>query len=286
MRKGVLLAGGTGSRLYPASAVNKHLLPIYDKPMVHYPMTTLIGAGCQDVLLISTPEALPWFRQLYGDGSRLGLAVSYAEQDLPRGIADALMVGREHIGAGPVLLALGDNVFHGVREHVRETLEDSGWEAVVFAAHVADPERYGVLSFDERNRPVDIVEKPTRAPSNWAVTGLYAYDAETARLVDQLEPSARGELEISDLNKLALDAGELEVSYLPPGAAWLDTGTPDALAEASAFVRAVQNRQCLPVGCPEEAAVRAGLCTADHVLSHLPRSPYRHCLECWLRGLE
>jgi glucose-1-phosphate thymidylyltransferase len=263
--KGIILAGGTGSRLYPATlAVNKQLIPIYDKPMIYYPLSVLMLAGIRDLLLISTPDHLPLYRRLLGDGSAWGVRFNYIAQDRPVGLAHAFILGREFVGADRVALILGDNLFYGHALGAR--LIDAAGQtegATVFAYHVSDPNRYGVLTFDAADQPTDIVEKPTQFLSNWVVTGLYFYDNAVLDIAAGLSPSARGELEITDINRHYLRHRKLRVVKLGRGYAWLDTGTHDALLEASEFVQSVQHRQGLLVGCPEEIAYLKGYITAE-----------------------
>jgi len=263
--KGIILAGGTGSRLYPATlAVNKQLIPIYDKPMIYYPLSVLMLAGIRDLLLISTPDHLPLYRRLLGDGSAWGVRFDYIAQDEPIGLAHAFILGREFVGADRVALILGDNLFYGHALGAR--LVDAAGQtegATVFAYHVGDPNRYGVLTFDAADQPTDIVEKPAQFLSNWVVTGLYFYDNAVLDIAASLRPSARGELEITDINRHYLRQRKLRVVKLGRGYAWLDTGTHDALLEASEFVQSVQHRQGLLVGCPEEIAYLKGYITAE-----------------------
>jgi glucose-1-phosphate thymidylyltransferase len=263
--KGIILAGGTGSRLYPATlAVNKQLIPIYDKPMIYYPLSVLMLAGIRDLLLISTPDHLPLYRRLLGDGSAWGVRFDYAAQEKPVGLAHAFILGREFVGADGVALILGDNLFYGHALGAR--LIDAAGQtegATVFAYHVGDPNRYGVLTFDGADQPSDIVEKPAQFLSNWVVTGLYFYDNAVLDIAAGLRPSARGELEITDINRHYLHQRKLRVVKLGRGYAWLDTGTHDALLEASEFVQSVQHRQGLLVGCPEEIAYLKGYITAE-----------------------
>jgi glucose-1-phosphate thymidylyltransferase len=265
--KGILLAGGSGTRLHPMTLVaSKQLLPIYDKPMIYYPLSTLMLAGIRDLLVISTTEDLPQFRRLLGDGSRFGLRVSYAEQPRPEGIAQAFLIGRDWIGGEPCALALGDNLIHG--DHLSALLQDAARRpvgATVFAYQVRDPERYGVVAFDATGRAAEIVEKPAAPPSNWAVTGLYFYDQRVSDLAREIRPSARGELEITDLNRLYLDDGTLHVERLSRGCAWLDAGTPDSLLQSATFVQTVQSRTGMLVGCPEEVAFRMGYIDAEQL---------------------
>jgi len=258
--KGILLAGGSGTRLYPVTrGVSKQLLPIYDKPMVYYPLSVLMLAGIREVLLISTPQDLPAFRRLLGDGTRLGLRIAYAPQPRPEGIAQAFLIASEWLAGERVALVLGDNLFygHGLPEALaRATARARG--ATVFAYFVRDPERYGVLAFDPQGRAVDLVEKPAVAPSPWAVTGLYFYDERVVGIARALAPSARGEREITDVNRAYLEEGSLEVEKLGRGFAWLDTGTHESLHQAASFIQAVQERQGLMVSCVEEIAFRRG----------------------------
>jgi glucose-1-phosphate thymidylyltransferase len=258
--KGILLAGGAGTRLHPMTlAASKQLLPVYDKPMVYYPLSTLMLAGIRDILVISTPNDLPQFRRLLGDGTRLGMRFSYAEQLRPDGIAQAFLIGRDWIAGEACALALGDNLIHG--DHLSATLRAAAARpqgATVFAYQVRDPERYGVVMFDAGGRAVDLVEKPASPQSNWAVTGIYFYDANVSDLAATLHPSGRGELEITDLNRLYLQAGTLTVERLSRGCAWLDAGTPDSLLQAATFVQTIQSRTGMLVGCPEEVAFRMG----------------------------
>ena len=268
--KGILLAGGSGTRLHPMTlAASKQLLPVYDKPMVYYPLSTLMLAGIQDVLVISTPEDLPQFRRLLGDGERFGIHFAYAEQARPDGIAQAFLIGRDWLAGEACALALGDNLIHG--DHLSATLRAAASRpvgATVFAYQVRDPERYGVISFDAAGRPADLVEKPAAPTSNWAVTGLYFYDRQVSDLARMIRPSARGELEITDLNQLYLRAGNLHVEKLSRGCAWLDAGTPDSLLQAATFVQTIQSRTGMLVGCPEEVAFRMGFIDADALRGH------------------
>lgn len=263
--KGIILAGGAGTRLYPATlAVNKQLLPVYDKPMVYYPLSVLLLAAIQDILLISTPEHLPFYRRLLGDGSDWGIRLNYVVQDKPVGLAHAFILGREFIGGDQVALVLGDNVFygHGLSAELSQAAARREG-ATIFAYHVNDPSQYGVVKFDQGGQAVELVEKPKQFLSNWAVTGLYFYDNAVLDIAASLRPSARGELEITDVNRRYLELGKLNVAKLGRGYAWLDTGTHDALMEAAEFVRSVQHRQGLLVGCPEEIAYLQGFISAE-----------------------
>jgi glucose-1-phosphate thymidylyltransferase len=265
--KGIILSGGKGTRLYPLTiGLSKQLLPVYDKPMVYYPLSMLMLAGIRDILVISSPDALPAFRSLLKDGTHLGLNFSYAEQHEPRGLADAFLVGREFIAGEPVCLILGDNIFfgHGLPAQLRNAAQlEEG--ALIFAYPVRDPERYGVVEFDSHCMAISIEEKPSVPRSHYAVPGMYFYDAQVSELAASLKPSARGEIEITDLNNIYLARGQLRVEVLGRGVAWLDAGTHEALLQASNFVQTVQDRQGMMISCPEEIAFRLGFIDADQL---------------------
>jgi glucose-1-phosphate thymidylyltransferase len=267
-RKGIVLAGGRGTRLYPLTlATSKQLLPVYDKPLIYYSLTTLMMAGLREILIITTPEEIDQFKLLLGDGRQWGIELSFAIQDHPGGIAEAFLIGREFLAGGPSALILGDNIFYG--HNLRALLRDSAQQvrgATVFAAWVDDPERYGVIEFDPSYRPMRIVEKPKASKSNYAVTGLYFYDEHAVDMVLDMKPSARGELEITDLNQRYLERGELHARRFSRGYAWLDAGTHESLLEASQFIHIVEKRQGLKIACPEEVAFVEGLIDAKQLL--------------------
>jgi glucose-1-phosphate thymidylyltransferase len=283
MKKAIILAGGAGTRLYPLTRlVCKQLLPVYDKPMIYHPLSTLMLAGIRDILIISTPHDIPRFEDLLGDGSKLGIQISYAAQPKPEGIAQAFLIGAEFLkDASHSVLILGDNIFHGNLDFLREALQlPSG--ACVFAYPVRDPERYGVVEFDSTGRAISLEEKPARPRSNFAVPGLYVYDSEVVGICRELKPSARGELEITDVNRIYMQQGKLQVRTLNRGMAWLDTGTPVSLMEASNYIAAIEHRQGLKVACLEEIAFSKGFIDRtrfEALIQTLPKSDYRSYLE-------
>lgn len=289
--KGIILAGGSGTRLYPLTKVtSKQLLPIYDKPMIYYPLSTLMLAGIKDILIISTPEDTPRFEELLGDGSKFGINLSYAVQPSPDGLAQAFLIGEEFIGDDTCAMVLGDNIFYG--SYFRKNLADAvkaaeeGY-ATIFGYYVKDPERFGIVEFDKNRNVVSVEEKPQHPKSNYCITGLYFYDNRVAKMAKQVKPSARGELEITDLNRLYLNEGKLKVQLLGRGFAWLDTGTMDSLMEASTFVQTVQSRQGVVISAPEEIAYFEGLITKEQLLESAElygKSPYGEHLKIVAEG--
>lgn len=289
--KGIILAGGSGTRLYPLTKVtSKQLLPIYDKPMIYYPLSTLMLAGIKDILIISTPDDTPRFEELLGDGSKFGINLSYAVQPSPDGLAQAFLIGEEFIGDDTCAMVLGDNIFYG--SYFRKNLADAvkaaeeGY-ATIFGYYVKDPERFGIVEFDKNRNVVSVEEKPQHPKSNYCITGLYFYDNRVVKMAKQVKPSARGELEITDLNRLYLNEGKLKVQLLGRGFAWLDTGTMDSLMEASVFVQTVQNRQGVVISAPEEIAYMEGLITKEQLLESAElygKSPYGEHLKIVAAG--
>jgi glucose-1-phosphate thymidylyltransferase len=282
-QKAIILAGGSGTRLYPATrALSKQLMPVYDKPMIYYPLSTMMLAGIRDILLISTPHDLPLFQRLLGDGSQWGLNLSYVEQATPHGLADAFILGRSFVGSDNVAMILGDNLYygHGMQDLLHQAASRKSG-ATVFGYRVAHPEHYGVIAYDKEGRPIDVIEKPKTPPSHWAVTGLYFYDNKVLDIAKNLKPSPRGELEITDVNRVYLQQGEMNVVRLGRGYAWLDTGTHESLADAAEFIRIIEQRQDVKIGCPEEIAYNLGYIGAEQVLERAKESgdtPYAHYL--------
>ena len=278
--KGIILAGGSGTRLHPSTiSVSKQLLPVYDKPLIYCPLSNLLSAGIDDILIISTPDNIPLYQKLFNDGSHLGIKISYQKQDQPNGIAEAFIIGEEFIDNENVALILGDNIFHGnqVVDSINKQTNAVFEGAKIFAYKVPDPQRYGVVAFNKKNSVLSIEEKPKLPKSNFAVTGLYVYDNEVCRHAKKLSPSARGELEITDLNNLYLNQNKLEVVLLDSGVAWLDAGTPDSLLEAAHFVQTIQNRQLIQIGCLEEISFKKGFISSDQfrkLAASAPKNKY------------
>ncbi|MEY3386099.1 MAG: glucose-phosphate thymidylyltransferase [Bacteroidota bacterium] len=284
--RGIILAGGSGSRLYPLTAAfSKQLQPVYDKPMIFYPLSTLMMAGIRDILVISTPQDTPTFERLLGDGSRYGISLQYVVQDAPRGLADAFRVGREFVGRDSVSLILGDNIFYGKLDFYRRAIANNAG-ATVFGYPVTDPERYGVVEMGPGGKVLSIEEKPAKPKSNLAIPGLYVYNNDVVEIAANLQPGKRGELEITDVHRIYLERGALNVEMIGRGVAWLDTGTPESLLDASTFIHAIEKRQGLKIGCPEEVALQQGFLSTEEFLAsvaQLPNSSYRQYCESIVR---
>ncbi len=280
--KGIILAGGAGTRLYPTTKVySKQLALIYDKPLIYYPLSILMLGGIKDVLIISNEETIPLYRRLFEDGSQIGMNIEYAVQDAPNGIAESFIIGKDFIGNDSVTLILGDNIFYGKLDYLYDALENHSAGATIFAYRVKDPERYGIVEFDENNKAISIEEKPKEPKSNFAVPGLYVYDNRVVEISENLEPSARGELEITDVNKVYLNEGKLDVQFIGRGVAWLDTGTPEALLQASNFFGVIEDRQGMKVACIEEIAYKKKFISKDRfekLIDEIPNSLYRDYL--------
>ena len=280
--KGIILAGGSGSRLFPLTSVySKQLLAVYDKPMIYYPLSTLMLAGVREILIISTPEMLKWYKMLFKDGSQIGLSIKYAEQEKPKGIAESLIIAKDFIKKDNVMLILGDNIFYGDFTEIRNAKEKNS-DATIFAYYVKDPERYGIVEFDKNDNPKRIIEKPKQFKSNYAVVGLYIYDSDAVKVAMSLKPSKRGELEITDVNNAYLEKNKLSVVKLGRGFAWLDTGTPESLLDASNFIGTIESRQSLKIGCIEEISLRMGflpLKKYNSLVKSYPDCEYKRYLE-------
>ncbi len=287
--KGIILAGGAGSRLYPISAIySKQLVTVYDKPMIYYPFSMLISIGIREILIISDKKTLPFYEKLFGNGNSLGLEISYALQEEPRGIAEAFIIGEKFIGEDNVTLILGDNIFYGNINYFTNAVKNTKI-ATIFAIYVKEPERYGVIQFDKENRPIDIIEKPQNFISNFAVPGFYVYDNSVVSIAKELRPSTRGELEITDINRHYLNNKQLEVVKIQQGIAWLDCGTPDSLLDASNFIASIEERQGLKIGCPEEAALTKNFLTIEQFkkyITSIPNCDYKKYLENIIKNKE